>query len=217
MLRQHNPIVLSFIGHPVVSSPLLKMSSWVVNRKGEPQYRRHFLADNSIFHGKYQIDTYTIFWHLHVLRMDTRGRCIAKKSASSNIRLESDCKANTTKPPYYGVKKRQLQATDSVHNIHGKTVHRCLCWQVIGLSFIAFFLLLMKSISLPSMNFSPWKRVPVKLKQDISYLFLTFPSVQGNVSMKLLPKQWFSNHLIIYIIGMITETTYQMLKLTDML
>ncbi|XP_030600308.1 1-phosphatidylinositol 4,5-bisphosphate phosphodiesterase eta-1 isoform X1 [Archocentrus centrarchus] len=26
------------------------MSSWVVNRKGEPQYRRHFLADNSIFH-----------------------------------------------------------------------------------------------------------------------------------------------------------------------
>ncbi|XP_075329383.1 1-phosphatidylinositol 4,5-bisphosphate phosphodiesterase eta-1 isoform X2 [Odontesthes bonariensis] len=26
------------------------MSSWVVNRKGEPQYRRHFLTDNSIFH-----------------------------------------------------------------------------------------------------------------------------------------------------------------------
>ncbi|KAM9317815.1 1-phosphatidylinositol 4,5-bisphosphate phosphodiesterase eta-1 [Pholidichthys leucotaenia] len=26
------------------------MSSWVVHRKGEPQYRRHFLADNSIFH-----------------------------------------------------------------------------------------------------------------------------------------------------------------------
>nr|XP_019944101.1 PREDICTED: 1-phosphatidylinositol 4,5-bisphosphate phosphodiesterase eta-1 isoform X2 [Paralichthys olivaceus] len=25
------------------------MSSWVVNRKGEPQYRRHFLTDNSIF------------------------------------------------------------------------------------------------------------------------------------------------------------------------
>lgn len=99
-----------------------------------------------------------------------------------------------------------------MHNIHGKTVHRCFCWQVIGLSFIAFFLLLMKSISLPSTNFSPWKRVPVKLKQDS--LFLTFPSVQGNVSMKLLPKQWFSNHLIIYIIGMITEITYQMLKLT---
>ncbi|XP_026148664.1 1-phosphatidylinositol 4,5-bisphosphate phosphodiesterase eta-1 isoform X2 [Mastacembelus armatus] len=26
------------------------MSAWVVNRKGEPQYRRHFLTDNSIFH-----------------------------------------------------------------------------------------------------------------------------------------------------------------------
>ncbi|XP_034403839.1 1-phosphatidylinositol 4,5-bisphosphate phosphodiesterase eta-1 isoform X2 [Cyclopterus lumpus] len=26
------------------------MSSWVVNRKGEPQYRRHFLTDNSTFH-----------------------------------------------------------------------------------------------------------------------------------------------------------------------
>ncbi|XP_067364482.1 1-phosphatidylinositol 4,5-bisphosphate phosphodiesterase eta-1 isoform X3 [Channa argus] len=26
------------------------MSSWLVNRKGEPQYRRHFLTDNSIFH-----------------------------------------------------------------------------------------------------------------------------------------------------------------------
>ncbi|KAM6933695.1 1-phosphatidylinositol 4,5-bisphosphate phosphodiesterase eta-1 isoform 3-T3 [Xenentodon cancila] len=26
------------------------MSSWVVNKKGEPQYRRHFLTDNSIFH-----------------------------------------------------------------------------------------------------------------------------------------------------------------------
>ncbi|KAM9733135.1 1-phosphatidylinositol 4,5-bisphosphate phosphodiesterase eta-1 isoform 3-T3 [Menidia menidia] len=26
------------------------MSSWVVNRRGEPQYRRHFLTDNSIFH-----------------------------------------------------------------------------------------------------------------------------------------------------------------------
>ncbi|XP_070761630.1 1-phosphatidylinositol 4,5-bisphosphate phosphodiesterase eta-1 [Enoplosus armatus] len=30
--------------------PPLTMSSWVVNRKGEPQYRRHFLTDNSIFH-----------------------------------------------------------------------------------------------------------------------------------------------------------------------
>ncbi|XP_034556247.1 1-phosphatidylinositol 4,5-bisphosphate phosphodiesterase eta-1 [Notolabrus celidotus] len=26
------------------------MSAWVVNRKGEPQYRRHFLTDNSTFH-----------------------------------------------------------------------------------------------------------------------------------------------------------------------
>uniref|UniRef100_A0A3P9LX27 Phosphoinositide phospholipase C n=1 Tax=Oryzias latipes TaxID=8090 RepID=A0A3P9LX27_ORYLA len=26
------------------------MSSWVVNRKGQPQYRRHFLTDNSVFH-----------------------------------------------------------------------------------------------------------------------------------------------------------------------
>ncbi|XP_033487378.1 1-phosphatidylinositol 4,5-bisphosphate phosphodiesterase eta-1 [Epinephelus lanceolatus] len=26
------------------------MSSWVVNRKGEPQYRRHFLTDNSTYH-----------------------------------------------------------------------------------------------------------------------------------------------------------------------
>ncbi|XP_070685227.1 1-phosphatidylinositol 4,5-bisphosphate phosphodiesterase eta-1 [Pempheris klunzingeri] len=26
------------------------MSSWLVNRKGEPQYRRHFLTDNSVFH-----------------------------------------------------------------------------------------------------------------------------------------------------------------------
>ncbi|XP_028275467.1 1-phosphatidylinositol 4,5-bisphosphate phosphodiesterase eta-1 isoform X2 [Parambassis ranga] len=38
-------------GHPTVRPhPLLIMSSWVVNRKGEPQYRRHFLTDNSTFH-----------------------------------------------------------------------------------------------------------------------------------------------------------------------
>ncbi|TNN59879.1 hypothetical protein EYF80_029928 [Liparis tanakae] len=30
----------------------LTMSSWVVNRKGEPKYRRHFLTDNSNFHGQ---------------------------------------------------------------------------------------------------------------------------------------------------------------------
>ncbi|KAI3354187.1 hypothetical protein L3Q82_018727, partial [Scortum barcoo] len=35
---------------PSCIPPPLTMSSWVVNRKGEPQYRRHFLTDNSIFH-----------------------------------------------------------------------------------------------------------------------------------------------------------------------
>lgn len=41
-------------GPPAVCCPpLLTMSSWVVNRKGQPQYRRHFLTDNSVFHGKY--------------------------------------------------------------------------------------------------------------------------------------------------------------------
>lgn len=150
MLRQHNPIVLSFIGHPVVSPPLLKMSSWVVNRKGEPQYRRHFLADNSIFHGKYQIETYTIFWHLHVLRMDTRGRCIAKKSASSNIRLESDCKANTTKPPYYCVKKESCkQLTQCITYMEKLFIDVCVGRLLDFLLLLSFFYWWKASLCLP--------------------------------------------------------------------
>ena len=44
---------------PPSTLPSLTMSSWVVNRKGEPQYRRHFLTDNSTFHGKQQTHTHT--------------------------------------------------------------------------------------------------------------------------------------------------------------